>query len=77
MKNVRVFLSENFQFLEVDFSIYFNRRVFVMYSSDCTVWTRNLRVAEWLHVAFPNSDHEVPGLPRGAIQTKTGTELHL
>ena len=30
MKNIRVFLSENFQFLEVTFSVYFNRRVFVM-----------------------------------------------
>ena len=30
MKNVRVFLSENFQFLEVKFSIYLDRHVFVM-----------------------------------------------
>ena len=30
MKNIRVFLSENFQFLEEKFSIYLNRRVFVM-----------------------------------------------
>ena len=30
MKNIRVFLSERFQFLEVKFSIYLNRRVFVM-----------------------------------------------
>ena len=30
MKNIRFFLSENFQFLEVKFSIYMNRRVFVM-----------------------------------------------
>ena len=30
MKNIRVFVSENFQFLEVKFSIYLNRRVFVM-----------------------------------------------
>ena len=30
MKNVRVFLSENFQFLEVKFSMYLNRHVFVM-----------------------------------------------
>ena len=30
MKNIRVFLSENFQFLEVKFSLYLNRRVFVM-----------------------------------------------
>ena len=30
MKNIRVFLSENFQFLEVKFSIYLNRCVFVI-----------------------------------------------
>ena len=30
MKNIRVFLSENFQFLEIKFSIYLNRRVFVI-----------------------------------------------
>ena len=30
MKNIIFFLSENFQFLEVKFSIYLNRRVFVM-----------------------------------------------
>ena len=30
MKNIRVFLSENFPFLEVKFSIYLNRRVFIM-----------------------------------------------
>ena len=30
MKNGGVFLSENFQFLEAKFSIYLNRRVFVM-----------------------------------------------
>ena len=32
-KNIRYFLSENFQFLEVKFSIYLNRRVFVMTDS--------------------------------------------
>ena len=30
MENIRVFLSEKIQFLEVRFSIYLNRRVFVM-----------------------------------------------
>ena len=30
MKNIRVFLSQIFQFLEVKFSLYLNRRVFVM-----------------------------------------------
>ena len=31
MKNIRDFLSENFLFLEVKFSTYLNRRVFVMF----------------------------------------------
>ena len=35
MKNIRVFLPENFQFLEVKFSIYLNRRVLVMVCSVC------------------------------------------
>ena len=30
MKNIEGFLSENFQFLEMKFSMYWNRRVFVM-----------------------------------------------
>ena len=30
MKNIRSFLSENFQFLDVKFSIYLNRHVFIM-----------------------------------------------
>ena len=30
MKKISEFLSENFQFLEVKFSIYLNRHVFVM-----------------------------------------------
>ena len=33
MKNIKRFLSENFQFLEVKFSMYLNRRGFVMESS--------------------------------------------
>ena len=30
MKNIGIFLSENFHFLEVKFSVYLNRHVFVM-----------------------------------------------
>ena len=30
MKNIRFFLAENFHFLVVKFSVYLNRRVFVM-----------------------------------------------
>ena len=30
MKNIRIFLSENFHFLVVKFSVYLNRNVFVM-----------------------------------------------
>ena len=34
MKKYQRFLSENFQFLEVNFSIYLNRRVFIMDCAD-------------------------------------------
>ena len=37
-KNIRFFLSENFQFLVVRFSIYLNRRVFVM------IWEKDLEL---------------------------------
>ena len=35
MKKNRTFLSENFQFLEAKFSIYLNRRVFLMDQLKC------------------------------------------
>ena len=35
MKNIRIFLSENFLFLKVKISIYLNRRVFVMSCQVC------------------------------------------
>ena len=35
MKNIRFFLSENLQLLEVNFSVYLNRRVFVMVFLAC------------------------------------------
>ena len=36
MKNIRVFLSEKFRFLEVKFSTYLNRRVFIMCHPETT-----------------------------------------
>ena len=42
MKKISVFLSEKFQFLEVKFSIYLNRRVFVMYSLDMNIVGRRM-----------------------------------
>ena len=42
MKNIRIFLSENFPFLVVKFSIYLNRRVFVMLRMQrFFIWTTN------------------------------------
>ena len=35
MKNIRIFISENFHFLVVKFSVYLNRRVFVMGPDFC------------------------------------------
>ena len=40
MKNIGVFVSENFQFLEVKFSIYLNRSVSVMVLSNNVKTTR-------------------------------------
>ena len=40
MKNIRIFLSENFHFLVVKFSVYLNRHVFVK------VFTFNARVLQ-------------------------------
>ena len=48
MKNIRVFLSENFQFLEVKFSIYLNRRVFVMENTHNTVVVQHSKYFSWL-----------------------------
>ena len=40
MKKYQSFLSENFQFLEMKFSIYLNRRVFVMACFYLTLFTK-------------------------------------
>ena len=42
MKNILSFLSENFQFLEMKFSIYLNRCVFVMVFVLCTACSKML-----------------------------------
>ena len=39
------FLSENFQFLEVKFSIYLNRRVYVMYFADTSSFLELSRIS--------------------------------
>ena len=39
MKNIRIFVSENFCFLAVKFSVYLNRRVLVM--------STELRMSKW------------------------------
>ena len=42
MKKISVFLSENFQFLGVKFSMHLNRRVFVMWNCDSVSGLRSL-----------------------------------
>ena len=48
MKNIRIFVSENFQFLEVKASRYLNRRVFVMYRLFFIVLGLTTREALWI-----------------------------
>ena len=55
------FLSENFQFLEVKFSIYLNRRVFVMHAVLWLHFTRHLvslvNAKSITNIFFPIQDH--------------------
>ena len=56
MKNIRGFLSEKFQFLEMKFSVYLNRRVFVM-----------ILVSEPQHENAPNEDSNWSAHPHGIV----------
>ena len=47
MKNIRVFYLNIFQFLEVKFSIYLNRRVFVMIDKRLQIFYSNLSLLSW------------------------------
>ena len=49
MKNIRLFLSENYQVLEVKLSIYLNRRVFVM--SGLSTASTTCTCTFYIHVA--------------------------
>ena len=49
MKNIRVFVSEKFQFLEMKFSIYLNRRVIVM---DMQFLSNHMQEAEFFFFFF-------------------------
>ena len=59
MKNIRVFLSEIFQFLEVKLSIYLNRRVFVMAIVVVSADGTRTRWLSWMR--RPTGDQEVAG----------------
>ena len=52
MKNIRVFLSENFQYLEVKFSIYLNRNVFVMGLKNACFLEISIRLEVFLAALF-------------------------
>ena len=47
-----IFLYENFQFLEVKFSIYLSRRVFVMKISKLLLWAPSFNKALCRHKSF-------------------------
>ena len=64
MENIR-FLSENFQLLVAKFSIYLNRRVFVMYDK-----TSKLTFA-------PSEDSDQHGLPSSLISLRCPHEVSL
>ena len=53
MKNIRDFLSENFQFLEEKFSIYLNRCVFVMSVCLCILLYSQAPISPQAHINTP------------------------
>ena len=62
MKKVSEFLSENFQFLAVKFSIYLNRRVFVMLSSDMLGIGRLVSIKPDKNTYFPSLSSGMCGI---------------
>ena len=56
MKNIRFFLSENFHFLVAKFSIYLNRRVFVMI---LLAWSTRLDINEIVSHTITTSNNNI------------------
>ena len=54
MKKYRSFLSQNFQFLEVKFSLYLNRRVFVMTCTETFFLCGASNIVSIVHVTISN-----------------------
>ena len=52
MKNIRIFLSENFHFLVLKFSVYLNRHVFVMLKMAGLHTIKNALIDIFLMAAF-------------------------
>ena len=61
MKNIRVFISENFQFWVVKFSMYLNRRVFVMILQILSPKNENFQMknSDYFHVSAQRGDSNV------------------
>ena len=63
MKNIRFFLSENFHFLVVKFSVYLHRLVFVMISTSCRAsvlfyWEGNIYIVALFPAHHATSEKE-------------------
>ena len=61
MKNIRIFLPKTFHFLVGKFSVYLNRRVFVMYR------TESQRQNMYLQTCAPSEDSDQPTLRSRAV----------
>ena len=62
MKNIKIFLSENFQFLVENFSVYLNRRVFVM---------GQVKLISKATHTFPSQVNPCPAEPRYILPLQT------
>ena len=74
MKNIGIFLSENFQFLVVKFSVYLNRHVFVMsktYFSSVVVLTVSCSVSSVSSCLLPGASNSI------ALSSSTVLVIHI
>ena len=62
MKNIKVILSENFHFFEVKFSIYFNRRNFVMLDVDLVSLTNRPHKPVYIIIVVLINERRMPSV---------------
>ena len=75
MKNIRVFLSENFHFLDLKFSVHLNRRFFVMENFVPELPTEWVDAQADLSLRCSHKENFVPELPTEWVDAQADLSL--